>query len=303
MSLIQFKPNDIDLLLTNKCNLKCLYCDTTYSKETHESKFRLDILNKLYPVISKANIVSVSGGEPGTLDINIVDKLCNFLRSVTVNHKILYTNGVFLDRYLDYANTFNKIVIHIAPEIDDKTIHSYLSRYNDIEVKDVDITFRIVVHRHNYNYILQRLFQLNQLFKGRIEVVPFVSDVKFLIDKFSLTIDQIEQLYHYCKKHRISYLFLDSNHIARNIPMYDKQLRYMCFMWYSNIVIDFPHERIIRCCWLKNQQSIPFAKIEEADSDSVLRLVCGKFDYDQCKACTHLTVTNKSLMYIKRVNI
>lgn len=106
--------NEIEVELTHKCNWNCPYC----AIQTHSLP---DISNKemitKIKQIQRNSFVTLSGGEPGTLDkrqiCNIIDILQQ--KSCVIN---LNTNGLFLQRYLDLTSNFNQIIYHCSENLD-----------------------------------------------------------------------------------------------------------------------------------------------------------------------------------------
>ena len=67
--------------------------------------------------IPACSYVTLSGGEPGMIDRHYILEIMQILvdKSCIVN---LNTNGLFLKRYPDIADTFNSIVYHCSEDLD-----------------------------------------------------------------------------------------------------------------------------------------------------------------------------------------
>jgi MoaA/NifB/PqqE/SkfB family radical SAM enzyme len=95
--------------ITRKCNMNCKYCGSSKVKTTEnptDSQI-ITILSELtkYP----PDIVTITGGEPGCLGTEELDKVIGILSDAGIKVRIV-TNGTFLS-YKDWYKNFNKVEI------------------------------------------------------------------------------------------------------------------------------------------------------------------------------------------------
>lgn len=85
----------ICLAVTSICDQKCPYCLINLGNE------RLN-LNKIKKInFSNINYINITGGEPGTLNLNEVTQLFEELKSIGQEKIRIFTNGLFIEKYYD----------------------------------------------------------------------------------------------------------------------------------------------------------------------------------------------------------
>jgi len=136
------EENEIELILTYKCNWHCDYC----SVDTHnQTALNLnDITNKLKLVTPNYN-VTLSGGEIGLLDYNTIMLVINTLQEK--NCKIsLNTNGVFLLKYPELAKYFSYVIYHCTEDLESDPEFSAVNVFKN---SGVIVEYMIVVTDNN----------------------------------------------------------------------------------------------------------------------------------------------------------
>lgn len=129
-------------MVTYDCNWDCPFCIT----DTHtKSRVTLENLISKISAVEDRSIVSISGGEPGTLSENTLRYIISTLRdkncSININ-----TNGLFFKKYPEYVSQIDGFFYHCTENLDpDKGIVLYDSiDYNKTE-------FMMVLTDNNYH--------------------------------------------------------------------------------------------------------------------------------------------------------
>ena len=109
--------------------------------------------------IPNRSYVTLSGGEPGMIDRPYVLEIMQILadKSCIVN---LNTNGLFLKRYPDIADTFNSIIYHCSEDLD-KRIEIFKTR--------CELRYMIVVNDDNFHKLKTFLTYNNNI---KFDIVP-----------------------------------------------------------------------------------------------------------------------------------
>jgi MoaA/NifB/PqqE/SkfB family radical SAM enzyme len=131
--IYQNQDGFLSIIVTTSCNYRCPYC--VLEKNTgidldikYDDNFNIKNLNLLdnydFDKLIKVNIL---GGEPGLLSRKDLDSIFNYFKNKNVpNSKIrILTNGLFLEKYLNYYKDFN-YAYHV---IDFNSFKDY-SKYN-----------------------------------------------------------------------------------------------------------------------------------------------------------------------------
>lgn len=93
-----------NILLTEKCNLKCSYCFARDYTNQHSKEITFDNFKKAVAFISKENPnakIGLIGGEP-TLYSHFGETLDYLETTLLVNHAVIFTNGILLEKYMDH---------------------------------------------------------------------------------------------------------------------------------------------------------------------------------------------------------
>ena len=281
--------HDLDFILTNSCNLKCPYCDHTFLYNSMRIRnFSENDFMKFSHLIRRANIISLSGGEPG---LNTRETLRNFLNVVSSHKKqnaklYLYTNGLFIKRYPDFCDVFDLIVVHLAPEPNQKHIDFMLKYHRS------NMIYHVVLHRQNFDSIKDFL----ELWKENyplLRIGIFTSDVVSLRQKFELDSSQIHQFINYISNKSNLRIIYEKAKLIRNRKL-DYYMRMYCFHYRSNMIIDLDEQKIIRCCWMNPPKALHLSEIESIFSKSF-----NTFNYDACKNCNHVNINFKDLQFMR----
>lgn len=109
------KLYSLEIELTRRCNLECIYCYNSSSRDPGMPDFDFELLKRVLREAYEYGIRSITylGGEP-TLHRQI-NEIIKFTKSIGMEEVVLYTNGTVMnDRLLDTINTFvDSVVIHI----------------------------------------------------------------------------------------------------------------------------------------------------------------------------------------------
>ena len=104
-------PLNITLCVTNRCNLRCIYCYEEYYDRNHKEFTTQEILSLIDELVSMGTkYISINGGEPLLRnDIGIiVDKIKekNILSHIS-------TNGLLIKNNISVVRKFNSVAISI----------------------------------------------------------------------------------------------------------------------------------------------------------------------------------------------
>lgn len=109
------KLYSLEIELTRRCNLECIYCYNSSSRDPGMPDFDFELLKRVLREAYEYGIRSITylGGEP-TLHPEI-NEIIKFTKAIGMEEVVLYTNGTVMnDRLLDTINTFvDSVVIHI----------------------------------------------------------------------------------------------------------------------------------------------------------------------------------------------
>ena len=124
--------------MTFKCDWDCSYC----SADTHSHKTPpLENIKKIIDDVEYGSEVSLTGGEPGFAQREIIDYAFSKLKlkkcTIVVN-----TNGAFFTRYPEYCNLVNSFFYHCSEDLD-TTKEIYIPDHNH------DVDYMLVVTDEN----------------------------------------------------------------------------------------------------------------------------------------------------------
>lgn len=168
----------INIFITYRCNKTCYYCDIPGRKNNLDPD--ISLIEKYFPIINSGTFdtYTLTGGEPGLVDENILDYLFNQSKHlIKVN-----TNGVFFDKgyYEKYYDRITEVGYHTSIDpIDEININSLDEKvviYQPItkqNFKDVEIQLKRYPNL-TFNYIP---YIRKQIFSG---------DEKFYMDQNDL---------------------------------------------------------------------------------------------------------------------
>ena len=167
MSILAVK-NEIEVELTHMCNWNCPYC--AISTHVLPEITVTELFNKINTIPANS-YVTLSGGEPGMLDLYTVTAIINKLqiKKCILN---INTNGLFMLKYPQFLNVFNEIIYHCSENLDidddiiilqDKSLNirymlivtddnisklaMFLAKYKDIKFDIVQATYDTNVDR------------------------------------------------------------------------------------------------------------------------------------------------------------
>lgn len=168
------------LYLTFKCNWKCSYCIT----DTHHQPEPHNIIEKI-KTIENGSFVSISGGEPGLADADLIDLTFELLtQKECIIH--LNTNGKFLNDYHQYLDKITSISYHCFAD----KVNPFFRRYPELEYKmDYVITVTNQMMDH-----LETFFKINQ-------------DLKFSVFSADMIIKQDGTLNNFLSKKNILLIY------------------------------------------------------------------------------------------------
>jgi len=278
---------DVDIIVTNFCDRRCPYCDTwvkklwTLDKPVTNAELETWLVT-LENLFDKAKYLSLSGGEPGFIPISQLQILTEkVFAKYTDKTKIVYTYGLFLDKFYDIANQyFDSIVVHISPDLDNYSFNIY---------DNEKVIYHVVLHRHNL-HLVKPFLEKHKDIAHKIRFGIFVSDLHELRERYEVDTDSIRPVLDIIEQYGSQYIF--TNNIL--LPERIKDLfREFCFKYASNIVVDFPQRKLLRCCWLDPPSVLQF---KDLNQQTLHQFLSQPFNKDACKHCHHFpTLSQESL--------
>ncbi len=317
-----------NIVLTYKCNLKCPYCFANefvnnINKEISYENF-VKVLNYIKKIPNER--IGLIGGEPTLHElfgrfIEIINK------DKLLNKIVLYTNGLFLDKYInELKNKKIKILINCnSPEdIGDKQ-YSILEKNIDLihrKKKKDQIFFGVNIYENfkNYDYIIDLLKKYNHR-NLRISIVVPNKDVYKLSNsldvfrlykenllKFFAALEKIDVLPSYdcnfipdCIWEENEKLYIQQFMENVNKKRKNKKYKLLNNTEYCMPVIDIlPDMTAIRCFGFSEQEKININDFENIDE--IRRYFIRNWDNyaknlissKQCKDCEKVKFTKCS---------
>ena len=261
------RPKMVCMVLGEKCNWECTYCDRPTIFNPMDVDY--DLFKQFYPrIIELADEcdLHVSGGETALIPEHVLDFMFSFDKRL-----IIETNGLFFRRYFDkYYEKISKIIYHCVPELD-----------HDIEYNISDKVKHLIVVHHMNIHLLKDFIKKN----GDKDWILQYYYPKYIGDhsKFLLTRSD----YFYLIKNFPS--LVDYRELTRRITEPDNidELRVRCAERFDFVGFDFVNGRIKFC-----KQSHSFTnstELNEENFDLLLRDKLKNPEMDEiCRTCTEV---------------
>lgn len=162
-------PHDCYIILTAKCNQRCLHCYGNYGMEVPENELTGKEWDKVFEGLVKSNVfyVNISGGEP-TVHPDFLEILQSLKKHKL--HFIITTNGLFSEKILNALIDLKDLLIGIKISLDgpDYISNGYIRRdvnkeinegeYNRmlknlrvLKEKNIPFTIATCIHKGNIN--------------------------------------------------------------------------------------------------------------------------------------------------------
>ena len=270
--------------MTEKCNWNCFYCDfPTINKPSQvDINYLKEIVPKIKKITDKFKIqMCIEGGELGLVDEEILDYM--FIESGLVDNQVKWhiaTNGLFLKKgyHKKYKENIRSILYHVKPDIDQNTNFNF----NSFEEYNFDIFYTIVVHKKNipllknfFNFHKGKLF-VPHVLQPRIKGLDLL-DLNYYTEIYNIIKDCSNVHPHFITRYKYIIENFDNQHLM-NLK------RKFCCENYKKMMIDFPNNKIIRCCISMGTDKIEF---NETNLNNTLKNNIGIFPkWDvTCKNC------------------
>jgi len=97
-------PNEVEIELTHRCNWNCRYC----AIRTHclPAVPEDEAMDKVRAAAGNFRTVTFSGGEPGLMPRNVLERMVECVKS-SGSALCINTNGTFIRKYPDMVNSFD----------------------------------------------------------------------------------------------------------------------------------------------------------------------------------------------------
>ena len=154
---MKYENNTIAVIITQRCNAKCVMCDIHDHPSRPEDEVNLSLLDK----IPNCKLINITGGEP-FLRKDICDVVC-LLRAKS-KRLIINTNGFYTDKIVALCRKYPDVGIRISLDGGSEThnairgidIYSHavetLSALKELGVKDLGVSFTL--QDGNYGEVL-----------------------------------------------------------------------------------------------------------------------------------------------------
>lgn len=284
------------LILTDRCQWNCWYCDFTYKKQTLGDvdydylKYFIDIMNDIN--INKDIDFILEGGEIGLINKNILNLIFN---SNLSDKYSITTNGKFMENNYHniYKNNINDIQYHVISDLNANNM-----TFNKYSIDDsINVCYTFVIHKNNIKY-LNNFLDINSDYNFTPHLLqPRITNLNFL------TLDNIKEIYNIVKdKNNINNEFKERlNTIINYLSLDDSvlnKIRYTCCNLYYKPYIDLVNKKINRCCVsTSNNDSV------ELNKDNLIKLynnditLFNKTD-ELCNNCIASYVWRHNLKYM-----
>jgi len=260
-------PKLVCMVIGEKCNWNCGYCDRPKIKKQRD--VNVELVEKYYPKIVEwigdDCDIHISGGETALVDEEVLDYLFSFNKKLIVE-----TNGLFFDKYFyKYYNSIKKVVYHCVPELDQEI------KYH---VDDSKVEYLIVVHHLNI-YLLKDFLKEDRNWVLQYYYPKFLGEH----EKYQLTRSDYFYIARYFPH------LVDKREIAKRIAEPDNidELRSKCFKRFDFVGFDFVNGKIKFC---KQSHSFTnFTELNDKNFDFLVRdkLKSGSMDRI-CETCTEV---------------
>lgn len=258
-------PKMICIVLDERCNWSCEYCDRP--RINNPGKVKFDMLKMYYPKILEVypnTPIHISGGETALVDEHVLDYIFSHDKRLIVE-----TNGKFFEKYFDkYYNKIEGVTYHCVPDLEHEIKY---------DISDDKVSYLVVVHHLN----IDRLRGFIDKYPNKKWILQLFYQ-KYLGDsQFELT----KSDYFYLMKH-FPHL-VDKRDIMRRVLISEtaSNLRRECFKDFNFPGFDFVNGRIKFC-----KQSHSFTDYTELNEENFNLLINGDLRSDKemdnvCRTC------------------
>lgn len=185
-----------NIIITEFCNLNCPYCFAdSMMKDLNNNVNEItmlqlqNILSWLQPTAIKQDFsIGIIGGEP-TLHSNFIEILnyINNFCSITNSNSTLFTNGIYLYKYLPYIGKNMSILINInyLQNKNLKYLYKSLEQINQLkwfDDKKVTLGCNLYINESNYDYFWNIISMYRNISQIRISVTAPI-DEKLKLNK------------------------------------------------------------------------------------------------------------------------
>lgn len=252
------KAVNICIILTQKCNWDCAYCDRPSIEHRKEPDKK--IVEKFYPrLLEKYNdsLVYISGGEPGLINYEILKYVFSFDKKLSI-----CTNGLFITKgyFKEFYEKIEQVILQVR-----------LDKGLEIDIDDPKLFYLFVIHHENVSKIKDFIVDNNA--EDKKWIFPFYqpknisegSDNRFQLTKNDYIIF-LKDLVKYSTNP------FDFKRIVKRIQEFDKpknlqQYREMCREQFLFPMFDFSANKIIFC-----KQSATFGSFVELNEENFYKL-------------------------------
>lgn len=133
------KQNEFVISVTFNCNWTCSYCSIR-NKYDYRNNVSIESIYKSIDQVKYNSIVTLTGGEPGLLDYNIILSIIQRLKNKNVT-LYLETNGLFILRHALLLNYFHEILYHCSQDLNEDDII--------LNVPHKNIRYILIIHDNN----------------------------------------------------------------------------------------------------------------------------------------------------------
>lgn len=239
----QPKIKKLALLVTEKCNKKCWYCNFPQIKKPKDAP--ISLITKYIPYLEtfdSFDFYTITGGEPGLIDPVIFDYLFN---TISIHPIRINTNGEFVKRgyFQKYYHYLDIMGLHATIDLEDIPEELVLP-FEEFS----KVWYYIPIHSQNYKYIQTYLYRYENLQFSLIEFQNKWRD-KPKYEKYRLTQDMYKEIYD--KIYRLpniadccKLLFYRLGFQSKTVR---EQHRHACSIGYIQPVINFATKKIQHC--------------------------------------------------------
>jgi len=197
-------PVSVELSLTNRCNLKCVWCVDWHLRKLDKSEIEFDILKKLILDLERGGTKGITiegGGEPTCY--SHFKELMKIIENVNIKFGLI-TNGVMIP-YIDHIEKFEWIRVSIDVDSEDN-YHKYKKG-----------------NRKDYNNLFKNLHKLVIASKKRTVIGASYIATKYNMDNIISVIKKVRDIgvdYFYIRPVEDCELLLPSEDCFKGLEKY-----------------------------------------------------------------------------------
>ncbi len=250
MKRLQSKPRYFSIYITHECNWHCPYCHNANEHYDYNLDQIMHNINIIKPYLEKADVICLTGGEPGLVPEDIL----RYVLNSTNNLWTICTNGTFIENgyHKLFEKQIRKIYYHAIKDISQP--------FKFIKYDVPNIIYYVIINHDNIQY-LDAFIQTNQ----DIIIAPKVEHPRI---KREIGLEDIIQLYNIINKY--TNICPDrKQQIVQILRGYQYTSNDICMLYNKNYGFDLIKNKIYRCCL--TDKDIANIELNQTNVDNIFK--------------------------------